>query len=124
MKEYKADAEGQQRVHVYWLAYKTQLIRRAPHHVRTDIKSIGHALDDAQQALSTVQQLRYVGSLATTICTVSTRGPWLRSNRMNNMKTLMVMLWKTLTMTWHPLDRDHDCYFLMHPQQHNTGSSR
>ena len=61
MKERKADSEGQQRVHVYWLAYKTQLIRCAPHHVRADIKSIGHALDDAQQALSTVQQLRSRG---------------------------------------------------------------
>ena len=61
MKEHKADSEGQQRVHVYWLAYKTQLIRCAPHHVRADIKSNGHALDDAQQALSAVQQLRSPG---------------------------------------------------------------
>ena len=34
MKEFKADDTGQQRVNVYWLACKTQLIRCAPHHVR------------------------------------------------------------------------------------------
>lgn len=38
-----------------------QLIRCAPHRVRADIKSIGHTLDDAQQNLFTVQQLRSRG---------------------------------------------------------------
>ena len=61
MKEHKKDGEGQDRVHVYWLAYKTQLIRCAPHHVRADIKGSQHALDDVQSALTTVRQLKSRG---------------------------------------------------------------
>ena len=61
MKEFKADDTGQQRVNVYWLAYKTQLIRCAPHHVRADVKSSGHALDDVQKALTSVRQLKSRG---------------------------------------------------------------
>ena len=61
MKEHKKDGEGQDRVHVYWLAYKTQLIRCAPHHVRADIKGSQHALDNVQAALTTVRQLKSRG---------------------------------------------------------------
>ena len=61
MKEHKKDGEGQDRVHVYWLAYKTQLIKCAPHHVRADIKGSQHALDDVQSALTTVRQLKSRG---------------------------------------------------------------
>ena len=57
MKEHKKDGEGQDRVHVYWLAYKTQLVRCAPHHVRADIKGSQHAL----AALTTVRQLKSRG---------------------------------------------------------------
>ena len=38
-------------VSVYWLAFKSQLIRCAPHHVRADVKSFNHAIDDTQLAL-------------------------------------------------------------------------
>ena len=60
MKEYKKDGE-RQRPHVYWLAYKTQLIRCAPHHVRADVKSVGHVLDDVQKAINSGRQLRSRG---------------------------------------------------------------
>ena len=60
MKEYTKEGENR-RPHVYWLAYKTQLIRCAPHHVRADVKSVGHVLDDVQKALNSVRQLRSRG---------------------------------------------------------------
>ena len=41
--------------------FKTQLIRCAPRHVRADVKSLGHALDDTQSALNTVRKLRSRG---------------------------------------------------------------
>ena len=46
---------------MYWLAYKTQLIRCAPHHVRADVKSTGTAVDDVHKALTTVRQLKSRG---------------------------------------------------------------
>ena len=46
---------------VYWLAFKSQLIRCAPHHVRADVKSLNHAIDDTQLALNTVRQLKSRG---------------------------------------------------------------
>ena len=61
MKEYKQDESGTSQVSVYWLAFKTQLIRCAPHHVRADVKSLDHALDDTPGALNTVRQLRSRG---------------------------------------------------------------
>lgn len=73
MKEHKKDGEGQDRVHAYWLAYKTQLIRRAPHHVRADIKGSQHALDDVQAALRLCVSSNPEASLATMTCASSTR---------------------------------------------------
>ena len=60
MKEYHQDTDTPQ-VSVYWLAFKTQLIRCAPHHIRADVKGMDHALDDTQLALNTVRQLRSRG---------------------------------------------------------------
>ena len=60
MKEYQQDTDTPQ-VSVYWLAFKTQLIRCAPHHIRADVKGMDHALDDTQLALNTVRQLRSRG---------------------------------------------------------------
>ena len=50
-----------QRVKLYWLAYKTQLIRAAPHHVRADILGPQHLLDDLQTATNQVRQLKSRG---------------------------------------------------------------
>ena len=63
MKERRPPAEGEPDgpVSVYWLAFKSQLIRCAPHHVRADVKSFDHAIDDTQKALNTVRQLRSRG---------------------------------------------------------------
>ena len=60
IKEYQQDTDTPQ-VSVYWLAFKTQLIRCAPHHIRADVKGMEHAIDDAQLALNTVRQLRSRG---------------------------------------------------------------
>ena len=46
------------KVKTYWLAYKSQLIRAAPHHVRGDILAPQHVLDDLQASLNTVRQLK------------------------------------------------------------------
>ena len=35
---------------VYWIAYKTQLIRCAPHHVRSDYTTSDHSIEDLQEA--------------------------------------------------------------------------
>ena len=61
MKERRPPAEADGPVSVYWLAFKSQLIRCAPHHVRADVKSFNHAIDDTQKALNTVRQLRSRG---------------------------------------------------------------
>ena len=63
MKERRPPAEGEPDgpVSVYWLAFKSQLIRCAPHYVRADVKSFNHAIDDTQKALNTVRQLRSRG---------------------------------------------------------------
>lgn len=42
MKEYKKEGT-EKKVHVYWLAYKSQLIRCAPHHIRADVNPCGRA---------------------------------------------------------------------------------
>ena len=47
-------------VKTYWLAYKTQLIRAAPHHVRGDILGPEHVIDDLQKSLNMVRQLKSV----------------------------------------------------------------
>ena len=46
---------------VYWLAYKTQLIRAAPHHVRSDYQSTEHAIEDIQLAKREIQGLKSRG---------------------------------------------------------------
>ena len=62
MKERRPGAdEAEGPVSVYWLAFKSQLIRCAPHHVRADVKSFNHAIDDTQLALNTVRQLKSRG---------------------------------------------------------------
>ena len=48
-------------VKTYWLAYKTQLIRAAPHHVRSDILGPEHVIDDLQKSLNLVRQLKSRG---------------------------------------------------------------
>ena len=53
--------EHEGRVQVYWIAFKSQLIRCAPHHVRGDVLGREHAADDLQNALRTVQQLKSRG---------------------------------------------------------------
>ena len=55
----ETDEDGKPRV--YWLTYKTQLIRCAPHHVRGDAFGPEHILDDTQSALNYVHQLRSRG---------------------------------------------------------------
>lgn len=49
-----------QRVKLYWLAYKRQLIRTAPHHVRADILDPQYVVDDFQSA--TKQHVRHLKS--------------------------------------------------------------
>ena len=49
------------KVNTYWLAYKSQLIRAAPHHVRGDILGPQHVLDDLQASLNMVRQLKSRG---------------------------------------------------------------
>ena len=49
------------RVHTYWLAYKTQLIRCAPHHVRGDLLGREHAMDKINEAVQVLQQLKSRG---------------------------------------------------------------
>jgi len=46
---------------VYWLAYQTQLIRCAPHHVRSDFNSMEHAIEDIQLAKKEVMDLKSRG---------------------------------------------------------------
>ena len=46
---------------VYWLAYKTQLIRAAPHHVRSDYQSTEHTIEDLQLAKREIQGLKSRG---------------------------------------------------------------
>ena len=46
---------------VYWLAFKTQLIRCAPHHVRGDIYGAETMVDDLKFALNTVRSLKSRG---------------------------------------------------------------
>ena len=53
--------EHEGRVQVYWIAFKSQLIRCAPHHVRGDVLGREHAADDLQNTLRTVQQLKSRG---------------------------------------------------------------
>ena len=56
----REDKDG--RPDVYWLAYKTQLIRCAPHHVRSDYMNNSKTqIEDAKNALKEVQQLRSRG---------------------------------------------------------------
>lgn len=43
---------------VYWISYKTQLLRCAPHHVRSDFHSAEHVLEDLQLAKKEVQALK------------------------------------------------------------------
>ena len=47
------------KIKTYWLAYKSQLVGAAPHHVRGDILGPQHVLDDMQAA--TVRQLKSRG---------------------------------------------------------------
>ena len=61
MKEHKNPQEANSPVSVYWLAFKSQLIRCAPHHIRPDIKAVAHSLDDTQEALNKVRQLKSRG---------------------------------------------------------------
>ena len=61
MKEYKEPQRPDSQVSVYWLSFKTQLIRCAPHHVRPDVKNIAHSLEDTQEALNQIRQLRSRG---------------------------------------------------------------
>ena len=53
--------EQEGKVLMYWIAFKSQLIRCAPHHVRGDVLGREHAADDLQEALRTVQQLKSRG---------------------------------------------------------------
>ena len=46
---------------VYWLPYKTQLIRAAPHHVRADFTSAATQVEDARQARKEVSALKSRG---------------------------------------------------------------
>ena len=46
---------------VYWIAYKTQLIRCAPHHVRSDYTTSDHSLEDLESAKKEVQGLKSRG---------------------------------------------------------------
>ncbi len=55
----ECDDEGSPRV--YWISYKTQLIRCAPHHVRSDFTSSEHVLEDLQAAKKEVQALKSRG---------------------------------------------------------------
>ena len=61
MKEFKEPERPDSQVSVYWLSFKTQLIRCAPHHVRPDVKNIAHSLEDTQEALNQIRQLRSRG---------------------------------------------------------------
>ena len=62
LREEDAEADtAAPKVKTYWLAYKTQLIRAAPHHVRADILGPQHVLEDLQSALNKVRQLKSRG---------------------------------------------------------------
>ena len=62
LREEDAEADtAAPKVKTYWLAYKTQLIRAAPHHVRADILGHQHVLEDLQSALNKVRQLKSRG---------------------------------------------------------------
>lgn len=62
MREEHVTAEASNpTVKTYWLAYKTQLIRAAPHHVRGDILGPDHVIDDLQKALNQVRHLKSRG---------------------------------------------------------------
>ena len=47
--------------HTYWLAWKTQLLRCAPHHVRADLASMNNQIEDAKEAKKAVAGLRSRG---------------------------------------------------------------
>ena len=47
--------------HTYWLAWKTQLLRCAPHHVRADLTSMANQIEDAKEAKKAVAGLRSRG---------------------------------------------------------------
>ena len=47
--------------HTYWLAWKTQLLRCAPHHVRADLTSMTNQIEDAKEAKKAVAGLRSRG---------------------------------------------------------------
>ena len=57
MVEYSKDEKPE----LYWLAYKTQLIRCSPHHVRADFTAADTQLADAQEARREVASLRSRG---------------------------------------------------------------
>ena len=57
MVEYSKDEKPE----LYWLAYKTQLIRCSPHHVRADFTAADTQLLDAQEARREVASLRSRG---------------------------------------------------------------
>ena len=62
MKERRPNTEDSESpVSVYWLAYKTQLIRCAPHHVRADVRNLNHSIEDTRDALNLVRQLKSRG---------------------------------------------------------------
>ena len=46
---------------VYWLSFKTQLIRCAPHHVRGDVKGTQPLVEDLRTSLNEVRQLKSRG---------------------------------------------------------------
>jgi hypothetical protein len=54
MVEYSKDDKSE----LYWLSYKTQLIRCSPHHVRADFTAADTQLADAQEARREVATLR------------------------------------------------------------------
>ena len=60
-EEHTPHGADKPQVKTYWLAYKTQLIRAAPHHVRSDILGPEHVIDDLQKSLNLVRQLKSRG---------------------------------------------------------------
>ena len=53
--------DDQGRPHMYWVSYKTQLLRCAPHHVRADPSDTATTLENLQEAKKDVQNLRSRG---------------------------------------------------------------
>ena len=60
-EEHTPSGSDKPQVKTYWLAYKTQLIRAAPHHVRSDILGPEHVIHDLQKSLNMVRQLKSRG---------------------------------------------------------------